>query len=358
MKLFNPFTLIVALIFLLTPTQESQARIIQTAVSSPTPATTHTESANSQELVFTLTTPLVEQANGRLSISGLDQTIAEANAPALPYYTTLIALPPQASATVTVTPSDLSHTEAGFVAPMAVPELANSAALPSGSDMLDSTILASGIDSSPNPAIYQTNALYPRTLYTVSELMMYRDVRLVRLQLFPVRYNPVSGWLQQSQTLRVAISFEGGVVPSQLPVADPALDVLKTAVFNPQHLQSWRQLPANVAQAPATELPIGVDTFKIEITEDGLYDISYADLQAAGMNVATINPHTITMLHRGQPVATQLIGDSDNQFEPGEAIRFYGWAFNGTRFEKLYADTNIFWLWAGGTETAVSNQPN
>ena len=355
-NLINFFCLIVAFIFLLTPTQASQAFREQTAVSPTTQATTN--SSSSQELIFTLTTPLAEETNGRFSIPGLDQTITTAGAPALPYYTTLIALPPQASATVTVTPSDLSHTEAGFVAPMAVPELANSAALPSGSDMLDSTVPTSGIDSSPDPAIYQSNTLYPHALYTISAPMMYRDVRLVRLQLFPLRYNPVSGWLQQSQTLRVAITFDGGIVPTHLPVADPALDMLKTAVFNPQHLQAWRQLPANVAQTPATELPIGVDTFKIEVTEDGLYDISYADLQAAGMNVASVNPHTIVMLHRGQPVATQIIGDNDNQFEPGEAIRFYGWAFNGTRFEKLYADTNIFWLWAGGAETAVSSQTN
>ena len=115
--------------------------------------------------------------------------------------------------------------------------------------------------------------------------------------------------------------------------------------------------PASSAATPATatttadaaplRLPLNVDTYKIEIDADGVYELRIDDLAAAGMDVVNLDPSTIEMMHQGQPVSTQFVGDDDNLFEADETLRFYGQAFNGTPYDKLYVGNNVYWLWAG-----------
>ena len=111
--------------------------------------------------------------------------------------------------------------------------------------------------------------------------------------------------------------------------------------------------------AAATNFPVGAaETYKIELNQDGIYAISGAELAAAGMDIANVNPATLAMMHRGQPVAYQFVGDADAVFEPGEIVRFYGWAFDGPRTDKQFITNNVFWLWAGGTPTNVATTTN
>ncbi len=112
-------------------------------------------------------------------------------------------------------------------------------------------------------------------------------------------------------------------------------------------------------QIQASNFPVGKQTLKITIAEDGLYELTGADLTDAGMNVSGMDPDTLEMMHQGQPVAYQFVGDDDGTFEANESVRFYGWAFDGSRHDRLYVgDSNVFWLWADGTPveaTVVGN---
>lgn len=126
-------------------------------------------------------------------------------------------------------------------------------------------------------------------------------------------------------------------------------------------LVSTRIQPSSAATTnrSAIALPTSQDTYKIAIASDGIYEISYADLQAAGMSVDTVNPNNFVMMVNGETVSFELIGDSDTQFEAGEKVRFYAWAFDGSRHDAQYVTNNIFWLWANGSSdqvAAVANQ--
>ncbi len=108
----------------------------------------------------------------------------------------------------------------------------------------------------------------------------------------------------------------------------------------------------------SSTLPIGQSVFKIEVETDGIYELDYAQLQAAGMAVDAINPHTFEMNYRGKSVAYEFVGDTDNTFEPDEAVRFYGWTFDGSRYEEQFVTHNVFWLWANGTPTLIDSTSN
>ncbi|MCB9422915.1 MAG: hypothetical protein H6667_24155, partial [Ardenticatenaceae bacterium] len=128
-------------------------------------------------------------------------------------------------------------------------------------------------------------------------------------------------------------------------------------------------LTVNKASAAPTQLPsaaaldtnfptTAAETYKILVNHDGIYEITYDNLAAAGMNMAAVNPNTIEMMHRGQPVAYKFNGDSDATFEANESILFYGWAFDGLRTEKQFVTDNVFWLWTGGTRKSVGSTDN
>lgn len=97
-------------------------------------------------------------------------------------------------------------------------------------------------------------------------------------------------------------------------------------------------LPAADSEA-VTAFPTGVDTFKITVQEEGIYEISKSELVAAGFPAgANLTDYVLT--NRGEVVAYQYIS-------AGEKIRFFADSFAGNWEEKQYVDYEIFWLWPG-----------
>jgi hypothetical protein len=100
--------------------------------------------------------------------------------------------------------------------------------------------------------------------------------------------------------------------------------------------------------------------FKIPIAKDGIYRLNYTDLVAAGFP-ASADPTTIQLFHRGKEQAIIVNGESDNQFNPGDYIEFYGRGNDGTldaqlyetptsqphTFYNLYSDTTSYFLTFG-----------
>jgi hypothetical protein len=319
-------------------------------------------------LKFTLLTEPFSLKDGAVQLAGLTQYIQAPGAPALPYYATFIALPPAATATVNVQELDVSLRMVAGIAPAPQPAapiapLKNDAPAPYN-------VAPAGADDSygpppliykPDPAIYERNAFYPAALFSVSEPMYYRDLRLVELRLYPLRYNPVSSNLFHARQLSVSITFHGAQWDNLRPPPvryNAYQGALADLVLNYEQAKGWRSLPSHLLNAPTTNLPIGVDTYKIEVGQDGIYEISGADLAAQGMAIGDVDPDTIEMMYRGEPVAYQFTGDNDAVFEAGEKVRFYGWAFDGPRTEKQFVSHNVFWLWAGGAPTPMMSRAN
>ena len=74
-----------------------------------------------------------------------------------------------------------------------------------------------------------------------------------------------------------------------------------------------------------------------------------SDLSAAGVDPATLDPHTFAMSSMGQPVAIKITGEADGRFDGADAITFFGQKFRGTEFQEKYTDERVYWLEVGGT---------
>ena len=98
----------------------------------------------------------------------------------------------------------------------------------------------------------------------------------------------------------------------------------------------WRtgtimSLLAVFAARAVVSQPVGIEWinfnqqyYKIPVAEDGIYRITYTELQNAGIPVNTINPRRIQIFHRGQEMGINVEGQDDDQLNPGDFIEFYG----------------------------------
>lgn len=325
------------------------------ARTSPSPLISDL-ATSAESVTFRFTLPTFTVSDGHIAADHLVTSVSTIGAPALPYYRTWLAVPPGATVSARVTPQRTSTHSVGLLQP--VPDIADPQPLLDGEPV--QRLEALGEAFRPNPAVYAADTLFPAAVYELSEPQYLRDLRLVELKLFPLRYNPVSQIVEHNAVIDVVVTFDGAewgtrrTAPGQVDYADG----LAGMVLNSAEADAWRSLPAATG-ATATQLPVGQDVYKIEVDADGIYEITRTDLANAGMNVGAVNPNTLQMLYRGQPVAYQFVNNNgDNVFDANEKIRFYGWAFDGSRFERQYVTHNVFWLWANGTSTRVANITN
>lgn len=304
-------------------------------------------------LSFTFNTPqTTPDSAGWLTLPGLDARTTIPGAPSVPYYSTYIVLPPNASATITVVADGVSEQTVSAISPVPT------ALLPEGGDEV--MLVTREVDeiAAADPVLYHTDALYPAQLYDLSAPMYLRDVRLVQLSLYPLQYNPAQALLVRSTQLHVTVTFSGADFSQLRPAPsyqDNHLTTLAAMALNGSQAQTWRSLPQELSGGP-TVLPVGQTAYKLAVNQNGIHEISYANLGLSG----SYSPSNIQMVYDGQPVAFEFInrGGAATFDSANDAVRFYGWAFDGSRHDQQYVTDNIFWLWLTGSATNITSTTN
>ncbi|MBE2220480.1 MAG: hypothetical protein IAF02_03015 [Anaerolineae bacterium] len=313
--------------------------------------------------------PIAFGEDDGLSSDGLNMVMQESGSPALPYFSTFIALPPGASISVDVYQEGVSL-QSGVAVGAVVEPMVSFVNSDPDSPFPATAVSPQPAAAIPNPDIYAADALYPHHSYQLSEPVYFRDMRLVKLDVYPVHYNPLRRELQHAQQLRVELHFEGAQLEHLQPVPskdDAYQSNVADMVLNFEQGKAWRSLPVteqdlrlNSLAETAVSLPLGTTSYKIDINQDGIYNILGSDLAAAGMNIASTNPATIQMMSRGENVAYDFIkiGTNPTILESNDIIRFYGEGVNGSRREKQFLTHNVYWLWANGTATNMADVSN
>jgi len=125
------------------------------------------------------------------------------------------------------------------------------------------------------------------------------------------------------------------------------------------NLASTTGAPAETASALAPLAPQAAPwtppdpAYRVYVEADGMYRLDYATLSGKGLPVDAIDPNTFKIYWMGTEIAAQLTGNGDTQFEPGEALIFYGRSLDSLFYDGLvptnkYTGTNIYWLTYGG----------
>lgn len=102
----------------------------------------------------------------------------------------------------------------------------------------------------------------------------------------------------------------------------------------------------------------GQQYFKIPVSKEGVYKLTYSDLQSAGFPVNAVDPRFIQLFHRGQQQAIYVKGQADAVFNSSDFIQFYGKKNDGTldailykpastqphQYHNLFSDTTAYFL--------------
>jgi len=190
-----------------------------------------------------------------------------------------------------------------------------------------------------------------------------RDQRVIEVAIYPFQYNPATGALRWHKNMQVEIRFlpgrEAGSPVQTCGAACPPSPfdaVLRAQLLNGDQAAAWRSLPQISAQgrAPYTPPFLG-DRYAITIDRDGLYRLSYAGLQAAGMDVDAVDPANLQLFNFGAKVAVYVSGEADGSFNPGDYLTFYGEKFRGKVLAERYwsdmyhpGSPGNNWLWQCG----------
>ncbi|MFN3134040.1 MAG: type IX secretion system sortase PorU [Candidatus Kryptonium sp.] len=218
---------------------------------------------------------------------------------------------------------------------------------------------------------YSRNAYIPDKIVELGEVGIARNYIVSTLKVYPMQYNPVLGRARVYTRIRFILKYGQGAIS----FVNPDKFDLKVAqgFVNYDVAKSWRIQNLNLLKSGVSQLASG-DWYRIPITEEGIYKITYADLRSAGINPDNIDPRTIKIFNNGgfqlpenvsEPRPSGLIenaiyvyGQDDGKFDQGDYIIFYGRGTSGWNYDPVtkefshyihdYSDVNYYFLTFGG----------
>ncbi len=205
----------------------------------------------------------------------------------------------------------------------------------------------------------QKDRFFPERLTEIRNTGWIRENRVLPIQLNPVQYNPARREVRLYHRLVVEVRFSRtgmsapatmlSTIPIGLHTESAAYDaIFADMLVNPQSAVKWRSPISRSPAAPS--VPFTGPRYKISVTKAGMYSITAQDLAAAGANIETITPATLTLTNKGKRIPIFVRGEGDKRFDPTDEIIFYGERQQGeTSYIDPYSDENIYWLsWGAG----------
>lgn len=204
----------------------------------------------------------------------------------------------------------------------------------------------------PDPEIYIGSEVYPGALAEITADGQLRQQRLVGVGVYPVQYDPIANILTVYESLQIKITFQGDLDATRGSArleSEAYESYFKSNLINYEEARAWRdtsQLDASLQnQRDTGALPWQPPDpgWRIAIQEEGLYRLTYATLEDAGLPLEMIDPLTIKIFSKGEEIAIQVNGEEDGVFDPTDTIVFYGQGI-----DNKYTADNIYWLSFGG----------
>jgi len=221
--------------------------------------------------------------------------------------------------------------------------------------------------------IYQQNRFLPGTLAEIKEIGFWRDIRVAKIQLSPVQYNPISKELNVFETLNVTVQFSE--VPKAMPrsasstIFDP---IYEKMLLNGKIAKDWVSETHRSTATGGQEVnffEISENWLKVKIETTGVYKITYQDLSRLGLSrdrLEAVNPKTFRLFNIGNwtsnvqypdsmiEIPIYVYGESDTSFDQQDYILFWGegtsgWDSTHQSFRTNYfTNYNYYWLTYGG----------
>lgn len=208
-----------------------------------------------------------------------------------------------------------------------------------------------GFAYNPDSTIYSSSTDYPSNLVTVGSTEEWRSQRFVRVQLNPIQYNPATRELTTHQRVKIELNFG---TSANSPTAELGRrvneggfeSIFQKAFVNYDAAQEWRTPARDTAPSSSGEnSPTSGNAFRIAVKSDGIYQVTCNALQAAGLDLNSVNTDMFHLKFKDVEVAIDMSEDGDKVCESGESFAFFGQAPTDPA-----VPANIYQLTFGGTD--------
>lgn len=198
-----------------------------------------------------------------------------------------------------------------------------------------------------DPRIYALGTAWPQQPVVIEELH-YRELRIARLLIYPVRYDPAAGEVLIAPEMDVRLQFSAPAVAQDAPGLSPAERRVASRLLNGDRLlrrTGFGTRGAGTREAAQAAEP-GSGTrgasnpgVKIRVAAEGLVRVTRAALAALGFDPATVDPRNLQLSYRGTPLPCRVTGEADGVFDAADVIEFFGFPNAGR-----YSRESVFWL--------------
>jgi hypothetical protein len=209
-----------------------------------------------------------------------------------------------------------------------------------------------------NPVSYARDAFTPAQPVELAISGMIRSQRVARLSIKPFHYNPATDEIRVIRHMVVEAQFvSDDFTGSAMGLVNEGSfeSLLQKTLINYDQSRYWRLLTEHTPSTIIKSIPsISVDSpaYKIKVDQDGLYQVTYSDLQVAGVPVEGIDPRTFRLLNQGVEIPIYVIGEEDGEFNLDDYFLFLG-----QKISTKFTNTNVYWLsWGVGYGLRMSTQ--
>jgi hypothetical protein len=284
-------------------------------------------SSDSQGVVLEVTTGPVQLSAAEAPTVGFDRVAipgAGANraigAPRVPVLGTLVGLPDGAEAEVEILEVNAPAIHPGVrLEPVALP-------VPEETDGTVRPALRFQIDEQ----LYAQDADYPPALAELGEKARLRDQDVVALRVHPVQVNPAREILRHHARIRLRVRFVQPLAARAAPAEPRAPSPHFERLFERLVINHTRDLGAALPQPSAAGAPLAQGAMSVGtrlelgVETDGFYQVTGAELQTAGLDIASVDPQQLQLFEGGQEIAIRVVGEGDNVLDPGDTVEFFG----------------------------------
>lgn len=268
------------------------------------------------------------QQDGRtftqIQFNGANAT-TEIGKPKLPSYAAQVGLPSSSSVSTTVIDKQSTFKKIEY------PLITNQAIDPFFPDAYKEDTLTSDLDK---PTRVYASTLYPADMVQIVPVGFVRSQRIGALHVHPIQYNSETQQIKITEDITFRIDFFGAsksplTHPTSILSDSPAYEGLfRSMLINNTQAAAWRQgldrmHSKGIQAAPAAPTSTR-RRFKINITRNDIYRITYNNLRSAGVTPEDIDFDTVLVETSGSRQGYYIFDNNQNDtFDSGDMIVFY-----------------------------------
>ncbi len=190
---------------------------------------------------------------------------------------------------------------------------------------------------------YQQNTFFPATPVGLTVTGFLRSQRFAQIRLNPLQYLPTQNILHFNKKIKVEIFFNSTEMHQHTPRVTPPMETsieknLSNILLNHDQARNWRQVNTTILPLAANQSN-DQPFYKIMLEQEGMYRITYDELQTAGAPVGIIDPATFQLFNQGEEISIQVSGQDDGNFDPEDEVVFFG-----QQLQSKYSKVNVYWL--------------